>query len=96
MGQNVSITEETATVYRAGKRRYLTLKAARRGAANHYIRQLFRATGDDPSEVPADQWSGWVTKLADQLKRGEEMLFDSDWYDDDYGDPRTPAYGVGA
>lgn len=91
----MSVTEEVSTVYRAGKRRYLTKRAALRAAANHYLRQMFRATGDDPSEVPGDQWSGWVTKLADQLKRGEEMAFAEDWFQDDYADPRTPAYGVG-
>ena len=91
----MSVVEEAATVYRAGKRRYLTKRAAFRGAANHYLREMFRGSGDDPAEVPGDQWSGWVVKLADQLKRGEEMAFDEDWFEDAYGDPRTPAYGVG-
>lgn len=91
----MSITEEVATVYRAGNRRFLTKRGAFRGAANQYLRQMLAASGDDPREVPADQWHGWVEKLAAQLKRGEEMAFVEEWFEDPYGDPRIPAYGVG-
>jgi hypothetical protein len=89
------ISEESATVYVGGGRRYLTLKAAARGAAKKYMRDLIREQGED--SIPELMFQREVARMATQLLCGEAMTFDWDEANEraeDDGDPRTPQYGV--
>lgn len=91
------ITEESATVYSGGGRRYFTLKAACRGAAKQYLRELIRREGEDG--IPELMFQREVARMAAELLRGDAMTFDWDeaWERaEGDGDPRTPQYGVGA
>jgi len=90
------ISEETATVYLGGRRRYFTLKAAARGAAKKYMRDLIRGSGE--AGIPEEMFQREVKRMAAELLRGDAMTFDWDEANDPAqgdGDPRTPAYGVG-
>lgn len=91
------ISEEPATVYAGGGRRYFTLKAAARGAARKFMRDLIREQGED--SIPQEMFQREVGRMAAELLRGEKMTFDWDEANERAegdGDPRTPAYGVGA
>lgn len=70
------ISEETATVFSGGGRRYLTLKAAARGAAKKYMRDLIAEQGEDG--VPQLMFQREVGRMAGELLRGEAMTFDWD------------------
>lgn len=73
---SVVISEEVATVYAGGGRRYFTLKAAARGAAKKYMRDLIRAQGEDG--LPEPMFQREVARMAAELLRGEAMTFDWD------------------
>lgn len=90
------ISEEAATVFMGGGRRYFTLKAAARGAARKYMRDLIREQGEE--SVPEEMFQREVGRMAAELLRGEPMTFDWDEANERAegdGDPRTPQYGVG-
>jgi len=70
------ISQEIAVVYSGGGRRYFTLKAAARGAAKKYMRDLIAEQGEDG--VPQLMFQREVGRMAGELLRGEAMTFDWD------------------
>ena len=70
------VTIEQATVYRGGRRRYLTLRAACRAAAKAKIRQRWRERGDDLYALEQDRYQRMIRTLSHfhysaALRRGQ-------------------------
>ncbi|MEC3912214.1 hypothetical protein U5A82_17545 [Sphingobium sp. CR2-8] len=62
MGESLIVSSESATVYRGGGRRYLTLPAACRAEARAKVKQRLRDTGDE--------WDDdWCRPRIDRLAR---------------------------
>jgi len=74
MSDAIDRMAETAIVYRGGKRRFFTAKAALRAEAKMIIRLHLSAAGDDPAEIDAGTFSEWVTHLAEKIGRGNRQF----------------------
>jgi hypothetical protein len=70
------LSEEAATVWRGGKRRYFTRKAAAKAAAREIIKAQFRATGDDPRECEPGKFVGETIRLGELIASGKAWAFD--------------------
>lgn len=72
------VEQEVAVVWRGGKRRYFTRKAACRAAAKEIINAHLRAYGDRPDEVERGEYLSNVAALAKLISDGTAWAIDFD------------------
>lgn len=72
------VEQEIAVVWKGGKRRYLTRKAACRAAAKEIINGHLAASGESPDEVDTVEYMANLTALAKLISDGTPWTFDFD------------------
>lgn len=72
------IEQEVAVVWKGGKRRYFTKKAACRAAAKAVINGHLAASGESPEEVDTVEYMANVAALAKLIGDGAAWTFDFD------------------